>query len=80
MDVTLESWIPIDRLTAHDIKQRPGGLVAVIILVLLIAAIAINQLRLFRKAGLLVTYIRWYALGGVVIGILAALPGLDLRL
>jgi len=80
MDVTLESWIPVDRLTPHDIRQRPGGLVAVIILVLLVVALFINQMRVFRKAGLLLTYIGWYALGAIVIGILASLPGLELRL
>lgn len=56
MDVTLESWIPVDRLTPHDIQQRPGGLVAVIILSLLVAALVINQLRIFRKAGLFPRY------------------------
>ncbi|KAL8279836.1 hypothetical protein RQP46_007686 [Phenoliferia psychrophenolica] len=74
------SWIPIDRLTAHDIKQQPGGLVAVICLVIFLALVITNQLRVIRRTGWVFFYLKWYAVGGVVIGILCAMPGLSFRL
>ncbi|GAA5911959.1 hypothetical protein JCM8208_002867 [Rhodotorula glutinis] len=73
-------WIPLDRLTPHDIQQRPGGLVAVIVLVLFLVAVIVNQLRVIRRTGWFFFYLKWYAVGGVVCGILAVLPGLEFRL
>lgn len=80
MDMTIESWVPIDRLTAEDINEQPGGLVAVIIIVLIIAVCALVQLWTIRKMGWLVFYLKWYAVGGILLGILAALPSLELRM
>ena len=73
-------WIPINRLTPHDIQQEPGGLVAVIVLVIFLVAVVLNQLRVIRRTGWFFYYLKWYAVGGAVIGVLAALPGLELRL
>ncbi|GAA99100.1 uncharacterized protein L969DRAFT_49368 [Mixia osmundae IAM 14324] len=72
-------WIPIDRLTAHDISQRPGGLAAVIVLVILILILAVNQLRVIRKTGLLVDYAKYYLLGVIFILLMMAIPGLSFR-
>lgn len=80
MDMTVESWVPVDRLTAEDINRQPGGLVAVVILVLVVAACALAQLWAIRKTGWLLFYLKWYAVGGIVLGILSALPDLQLRL
>ncbi|KAH7912586.1 hypothetical protein BJ138DRAFT_1004128 [Hygrophoropsis aurantiaca] len=78
-NVTLDA-IPIDRLTASDIKQQPGGLTALIIIVLIVLAIAINQVRVIRKTGYLPYYLGWYVMGGLVTLVLALLPGLEFRL
>lgn len=78
-NVSLE-WIPISRLTPSDIKKEPGGLVAVIVLAAFLFFAILNQLRVIRRTGWFFFYLKWYAVGGVVIGILAALPGLQFRL
>ncbi|GAA6022011.1 hypothetical protein JCM11491_005493 [Sporobolomyces phaffii] len=74
------AWIPIDRLTPQDIKKEPGGLVAVICLAAFLFFAILNQLRVIRRTGWFFFYLKWYAVGGIVIGILSALPGLQLRL
>lgn len=58
MNISLD-WIPIDRLTAADIKKQPGGLVAVIVLVLVVVACVINQLRVIRRTGWFFFYLKW---------------------
>ncbi|GAA5986746.1 hypothetical protein JCM11641_007760 [Rhodosporidiobolus odoratus] len=72
--------LPIDRLTPHDIKQAPGGLIAVIILAIFLFFAVLNQLRVIRRTGWLFFYLKWYVVGGIVIAILASLPGLSFRL
>ncbi|KAF8846244.1 hypothetical protein BDN67DRAFT_891173 [Paxillus ammoniavirescens] len=72
--------IPIDRLTAQDIKQQPGGLTALIIIILVLLVVVINQIRVIRKTGYLPYYLGWYVIGGLVSLILALLPGLQFRL
>ncbi|TFK30791.1 LCCL domain-containing protein [Coprinopsis marcescibilis] len=72
--------LPLTRLTAADIGARPGSLATFIILLLVVIACAINQLRIMRKTGWLFFYARWYALGGLVLLGLGLLPGLSLRL
>ncbi|GAA5894856.1 hypothetical protein JCM6882_006694, partial [Rhodosporidiobolus microsporus] len=77
--LTLE-WLPLDRLTPHEINQRPGGLIAVIVLAVFLFCAIVNQLRVIRRDGWFFFYLKWYAVGGIVLGILAALPGLELRM
>lgn len=72
--------IPIDRLVASDIANQPGSLAALIICSLVILALVINQLRVIRKTGWLLLYLRWYALAGLALLVLACLPGLQFRL
>ncbi|KAJ9656409.1 hypothetical protein H2198_004987 [Neophaeococcomyces mojaviensis] len=72
--------IPISRLTGHDLRQQPGAITALIIIVLLIAAIAAGQAWAFRKERRLLHYLGLYLGIGVAIGCLAAIPGLQLRL
>ncbi|GAA5848811.1 hypothetical protein JCM3766R1_005315 [Sporobolomyces carnicolor] len=74
------AWIPINRLTPQDIKKEPGGLVAVICLAAFLFFAVVNQLRVIRRTGWFFFYLKWYVVGGIVIGILAALPGLQFRL
>lgn len=72
--------IPIDRLTAADIKQQPGGVLALIIIVLILFVLVVNQIRVIRKTGWLLYYLGWYIVGGLVALVLALLPGLQFRL
>jgi hypothetical protein len=53
------AWIPIDRLTPHDINQQPGGLVAVICVVIFLALVVVNQLRVIRRTGWFFHYLFW---------------------
>ncbi|KAJ7654964.1 hypothetical protein DFH06DRAFT_485784 [Mycena polygramma] len=72
--------LPLERLTASDLTKRSGAITTLVVIVLIIAAIAINQLRVFRKTGWLPYYLGWYALGGLVVIVLSQLPGLTLRI
>ncbi|GAA5963286.1 hypothetical protein JCM21900_000320 [Sporobolomyces salmonicolor] len=74
------AWIPIDRLTPSDISREPGGLIAVICIAIFLFFAILNQLRVIRRTGWFFFYLKWYAVGGIVIGILSALPGLEFRL
>ena len=79
MQYTLDQ-IPIDRLTASDIKQQAGGIAAIVVLVIVLVIVALNQVRVARTTGWLPYYLGWYILGGLVILVLSQLPGLTLRL
>ena len=72
--------IPIDRLLVSDIKRRPGALTALLIIVIVMLVIILNQVRVIRKTGWLPHYAGWYLAGGLVLLVLAFLPGLTLRL
>ncbi|KAJ6621594.1 hypothetical protein B0H10DRAFT_962113 [Mycena sp. CBHHK59/15] len=72
--------LPIERLTEADLTKRSGAITALVVIVLLIAAIAVNQLRVFRKTGWLPYYLGWYIIGGLVVIVLSQLPGLTLRI
>ncbi|KAK7059105.1 hypothetical protein VNI00_001730 [Paramarasmius palmivorus] len=72
--------IPISRLLSSDINQRAGGITSLVIIILVVAALVINQIRVIRKTGWLPHYFAWYAIGGLVILILSRLPGLVLRI
>lgn len=72
--------IPIDRLLASDIAQRPGAVVALVVVVVVLAVIILNQLRVIRKTGWLPYYVAGYIVVGLIILILALLPGFEFRL
>ncbi|KAL0951389.1 hypothetical protein HGRIS_008085 [Hohenbuehelia grisea] len=72
--------IPISRLLASDIRQREGGVASLVVIVIVVLAVAINQLRVMRKTGWLPHYVGWYVLGGLVTLVISQLPGLQLRL
>ncbi len=78
-DFTLEK-IPIQRLTAHDIKQQPGGIIALIIIVVVLAVIMVYQAWSFRKEGRLPRLLAIYAVMGISLGLLSAVPHLTLRI
>ncbi|KAG5987401.1 hypothetical protein E4U43_005086 [Claviceps pusilla] len=74
------SFIPIQRLNAHDLGQQPGAKTALALIILLIVVIAATQIYFFRQEARLVEYIKLYAV--FLLGILVALllPGLNLRI
>uniref|UniRef100_A0A8H7NGB6 Uncharacterized protein n=1 Tax=Bionectria ochroleuca TaxID=29856 RepID=A0A8H7NGB6_BIOOC len=74
------SFIPIQRLNAHDLQQQPGAKAALAIIILILIVIAGFQVWYFREEGRFLKYIKLYALfiGSIVIFLL--IPGLNLRL
>nr|KMM71354.1 LCCL domain-containing protein [Coccidioides posadasii RMSCC 3488] len=72
--------IPLSRLTPHDLKQQPGAIFGLLILVLVIAAIALVQAWVLRTEGRLLNFLKLYALIGSVLLILLAIPHMHLRL
>ncbi|KAF2876518.1 hypothetical protein BDV95DRAFT_560958 [Massariosphaeria phaeospora] len=78
-NITLD-MIPIQRLTPHDLNQQPGAITALVFIVLIIAVIAIFQAWCFRNEGRLPRYLALYAVLGIGLLILLAIPNLDLRI
>ncbi|KAF8640776.1 hypothetical protein AX17_000426 [Amanita inopinata Kibby_2008] len=72
--------IPISRLTSSDLAKRSGAITSLIIILIILTIIVINQIRVVRKTGWLPYYAGWYILGGLVILVIALLPGLQLRI
>jgi hypothetical protein len=73
-------WIPISRLTAHDLKQQPGAILALFVILAILVMIIAGQVYLFWIEGRLVRYLSLYGL--LLPGILfcLAIPGVSLRL
>lgn len=78
-DYTFE-LIPLQRLTEHDLRQEPGGLASLIIIVVVLLCVFIGQAWAFRREGRLLRYISLYICLGAIIGLLAAIPQEDLRI
>ncbi|CAO2649080.1 Nn.00g100290.m01.CDS01 [Neocucurbitaria sp. VM-36] len=72
--------IPIQRLTGHDIRQQPGAITALVIIVLVVFAVVLYQSWCFRNEGRLLRFLALYATLGISLGILAAMPTLNLRI
>lgn len=72
--------LPLSRLTASDIGKRAGGVATLVVLIVVVTVCAINQVLVIRKTGWLPYYAKWYIAGGLVLMVLALLPGLSLRL
>ncbi|CAH7673673.1 hypothetical protein BY996DRAFT_7273264 [Phakopsora pachyrhizi] len=73
MNLTV-GWIPIDRLTVHDITQRPGGLLATLILGVIVLALLSYQTICLKRANCLKKFMVPYACVGVALILLMALP------
>ncbi|KAL6706209.1 hypothetical protein ACN47E_005944 [Coniothyrium glycines] len=72
--------IPIERLTPHDIKNQPGAIPALIIIVLTLFIIALGQAWALRVEGRLPRYLAIY---GIFVGTLLALvaiPKMNVRI
>jgi len=72
--------LPLSRLTASDVTKRSGAITTLAVILAIVTVLAINQARVIRKTGWLPFYGGWYIAGGLVILVLALLPGLSLRL
>jgi hypothetical protein len=73
-------FIPIQRLTPHDLAQQPGARAALAIIIIALAVVAAIQVFFFRQEGRLIRMIKLYALlvAGLIICLL--LPDLNLRI
>ncbi|KAL0578594.1 hypothetical protein V5O48_003385 [Marasmius crinis-equi] len=71
--------LPLSRLLGSDIKQRQGAVASLVVIILVVVALVINQIRVIRKTGWLPHYFAWYACGGLLVIVLWRLPGLVLR-
>lgn len=73
-------FIPIQRLTGHDLEQQPGAKAALAIIVIVLFFIVCFQIYYFRQEARFIKYIKLYALfvAGIIIALL--LPGLNLRI
>ncbi|KAF1813594.1 LCCL domain-containing protein [Eremomyces bilateralis CBS 781.70] len=72
--------IPISRLTPHDLKQQPGAIPALVIIVLSLLAIALGQAWCFRVEGRMPRYLKLYAVFVLGILIMVAIPKMSLRI
>ncbi|KAI0402005.1 hypothetical protein F4802DRAFT_609025 [Xylaria palmicola] len=73
-------FIPISRLTGHDLEQQPGAKVALTFIVLVLTVIVVGQIWCFQQEARLVRYLGLYALFVVAILISLGLPNLSLRI
>lgn len=72
--------VPLSRLVASDLTSQPGALTSLIVIIVVVVVLAINQVRVIRKVGQLPKYLTLSIVGGVIIGLLAAIPTTGLRL
>ncbi|KAF2841284.1 hypothetical protein M501DRAFT_1000451 [Patellaria atrata CBS 101060] len=72
--------IPIQRLTPHDIKQEPGAIPALIIVVLSIFCIALGQAWALRIEGRLPKYLAIYGIMCISLLLLVAIPKMNVRI
>ncbi|KAF3926296.1 hypothetical protein ABW20_dc0110617 [Dactylellina cionopaga] len=77
---TFDKWIPISRLTPHDLEQQPGAKAALVIIVLALIVIGVSQALYIRKEGNMARYLMFYGGVAVCIGLLLAVPRLHLRI
>ncbi|KAI5296062.1 hypothetical protein KEM55_005932, partial [Ascosphaera atra] len=73
-------WIPIQRLTPHDIKSQPGAPIALCIMITIVVTIVLSQAWWIRQGGRFFHYLKIYAALGTAILILLILPGFRLRI
>ncbi|KAK4242518.1 hypothetical protein C8A03DRAFT_29278 [Achaetomium macrosporum] len=73
-------FIPIQRLTPHDLNQQPGARAALAIIIIVLLVIAAAQVWFFRQEARLIRFLKLYALLGITLIICVALPALNLRI
>ena len=73
-------FIPIQRLTPHDLSAQPGARLALVIIVLLIFAITLGQIWYLRLEGRFRRYLVLYAIMGGLLTVCLVIPQLSLRI
>ncbi|KAK3327712.1 hypothetical protein B0T19DRAFT_484769 [Cercophora scortea] len=73
-------FIPIQRLTPHDLAQQPGARAALAIIIIVLVVIFVSQVWFFRQEGRLISHLKLYAIFGVGLIICVLLPNLSLRI
>ena len=74
------NFIPIQRLTPHDLQVQAGAKLALVLIVLLIFSIAVGQVWYLRLEGLLPRYLAIYSTFVAFLLLCVALPPLNLRI
>ncbi|OKL63846.1 hypothetical protein UA08_00437 [Talaromyces atroroseus] len=77
---TFALWIPLQRLTPHDLQNQPGAKAALSVVVSVIMVIVLSQAWLIRQAGLMPRYLIVYLSFVAFLLFLLSLPGLRLRI
>ncbi|KAK7752195.1 hypothetical protein SLS62_005939 [Diatrype stigma] len=73
-------FIPIQRLTGHDLEQQPGAKAALAVIVVVLFAILVSQVWFFQQEGRLVRLLKLYGLLVLGIIICLVLPNVSLRI
>ncbi|CAN9113500.1 unnamed protein product [Alternaria alternata] len=73
-------WIPISRLTAHDLEQQPGAKIALAVIIVVLAVIIVGQVYYFWLEGRLLRYLGLYGIFVTSILICLVIPGVNLRI
>ncbi|WEW56165.1 hypothetical protein PRK78_001600 [Emydomyces testavorans] len=77
---TFATWIPIQRLTPHDLQNQPGAPLALVIVLTMVVLVVLCQTWYIRVGGLLPRYLKIYGTMGICVLILLVLPGFRLRI
>lgn len=73
-------WIPIQRLTAHDLEQQPGAKLALAMILVILVAIIAGQVYYFWLEARLLRYLALYGSFILTILVLLMMPGVSLRI
>ena len=73
-------FIPIQRLTPHDLKAQPGAVVALIVIIAVLVLIVVGQIWYLRLEGRLRKFLGLYVILGLGVLICVFLPDLSLRI
>ncbi|UPX20828.1 uncharacterized protein EKO05_0011045 [Ascochyta rabiei] len=73
-------WIPISRLTAHDLEAQPGAKVALAVILGILVIIIVGQVYHFWLEGRLPRYLGLFGLFVFGIVFCLAIPGVNLRI
>lgn len=74
------NWIPVSRLTPHDLQNQPVAQLSVLLIVLLIFCIACGQIYYLRLEGRLPRYLALYTAMVIFLLVCVAIPSLNLRI
>lgn len=79
-NITIEPHIPISRLTGRDLRQQPGAITALVVLIVVLTTMVAFQAHYFRLEGRLPGFLALYAGFGAALGLAAVIPGSSLRI